>query len=64
MINEIREELFRLRDVQYRDFQSRLIPGLAPESMIGVSTAYSSVRSGRKRPNRTLSALSVEKYRE
>ena len=38
MIDEIREELFRLRDEQYRDFQSRLIPGLAPESMIGVRT--------------------------
>ena len=26
IIDDIREELFRLQDVQYRDFQSRLIP--------------------------------------
>ena len=39
MISEdIRKELFSLQDVQYRDFQAGLIPGVPPESMIGVRT--------------------------
>lgn len=36
--DEIREELFRLQDIKYRDFQSRLIPSRDSESMIGVRT--------------------------
>ncbi len=35
---EIREELFRLQDLEYRDFQSRLIPGVGAEFFIGVRT--------------------------
>lgn len=35
---EIRQTLFRLRDVPYRDFQAKLIPGIDPETMIGVRT--------------------------
>ncbi len=35
---EIREELFRLQDVKYRDFQSRLIPTVDPSTVIGVRT--------------------------
>ena len=35
---EIREELFRLQDVKYRDFQAKLIPTAAPDSVIGVRT--------------------------
>ena len=35
---EIERELFRLRDVPYRDFQAKLIPGVDPETMIGVRT--------------------------
>ena len=39
MINEeIREELFRLKDEKYRVFQSRLIPTVKEDSMIGVRT--------------------------
>ena len=38
MIKMIREELFKLRDGKYRDFQSRLIPTAAPETIIGVRT--------------------------
>ena len=38
IIDEIREELFRLQDVQYRDFQSKLIPTVPPGSAIGVRT--------------------------
>ncbi|MBR0374497.1 MAG: DNA alkylation repair protein [Mogibacterium sp.] len=37
-IDEIREELFRLQDVKYRDFQSGLIPTAPPETQIGVRT--------------------------
>ena len=35
---EIRAELFRLRDGAYRDFQSRLIPTADPKRFIGVRT--------------------------
>ena len=35
---EIRDRLFALQDTGYRDFQVKLIPGIAPESMIGVRT--------------------------
>ncbi|MBR1743438.1 MAG: DNA alkylation repair protein [Lachnospiraceae bacterium] len=35
---EIREELFRLQDKKYRDFQSRLTPSVNPEFFIGVRT--------------------------
>lgn len=38
MIEEIRETLFQLQDEKYRDFQSRLIPTVQVESMIGVRT--------------------------
>ena len=36
--DEIRDELFRLQDVKYRDFQSKLIPTVPPEKVIGVRT--------------------------
>ena len=36
--DEIREELFRLRDVEYGIFQSKLIPTADPEIFIGVRT--------------------------
>ena len=35
---EVREELFRLQDRKYRDFQSKLIPNVDPETIIGVRT--------------------------
>ncbi len=35
---EIRDSLFRLQDTEYRDFQSRLIPGYDKDTMIGVRT--------------------------
>ena len=38
LTDEIRAELFRLRDENYRDFQAKLIPGMEPETMIGVRT--------------------------
>ncbi|MCR4607049.1 MAG: DNA alkylation repair protein [Oscillospiraceae bacterium] len=38
IINEIREELFRLQDTEYRDFQSKLIPTAGKETFIGVRT--------------------------
>lgn len=38
MIEEIQKELFALQDITYRDFQAKLIPGLAEGSMIGVRT--------------------------
>ncbi len=38
IIAEIREELFRLQDTGYRDFQIKLIPGIGPDAAIGVRT--------------------------
>ena len=39
MLNdEIREELYRLQDQKYRDFQSKLIPTADPDTVIGVRT--------------------------
>ena len=38
IVEEIREELFRLRDEKYRDFQSKLIPTVASDAVIGVRT--------------------------
>ena len=36
--HEIRENLFQAQDVKYRDFQSKLMPTIAPASVIGVRT--------------------------
>lgn len=36
--DEIRSELFRLQDEEYRDFQAKLIPTVAAGTMIGVRT--------------------------
>ncbi len=38
IIEEIRQLLFGLQDIKYRDFQARLIPGIDTEKMIGVRT--------------------------
>lgn len=35
---EIRNELFRLQDTKYRDFQMKLIPGVSEDTVIGVRT--------------------------
>lgn len=37
-LNEIRVELFKLQDMNYRDFNSKLIPTVDKESMIGIRT--------------------------
>ncbi len=38
MIEEIRNQLFQMRDEKYRDFQVKLIPSADPDSVIGVRT--------------------------
>lgn len=38
LTEEIRAELYRLRDEKYRDFQEKLIPTVRPGTMIGVRT--------------------------
>ena len=37
-MNKIQQELFALQDKAYRDFQSKLIPNVNPETVIGVRT--------------------------
>lgn len=38
LTDQIRKELFRLQDVKYRDFQSKLLPTVKGDSVIGVRT--------------------------
>ena len=38
MIGRIREELFRMQDLKYRELQKKLIPTADPEAVIGVRT--------------------------
>lgn len=38
IVEEIRDTLFAMRDADYGAFQSKLIPSVAPESIIGVRT--------------------------
>lgn len=38
IVEEIQDELFRLQDEKYRDFQAKLIPTVDPERVIGVRT--------------------------
>ena len=37
-LNEIRAELFKMQDMTYRDFNSKLIPTVDKENMIGIRT--------------------------
>ena len=39
-MNNIREELFKLQDKKYRDFQVKLFPTVNPSAVIGVRTPY------------------------
>ena len=38
IVEEITNELFKMQDEKYRDFNSKLIPTVDKESMIGVRT--------------------------
>ena len=38
ILDEIRNELFKMQDIEYRDFNSKLIPTVKKEDMIGVRT--------------------------
>ena len=38
ILDEIRDELFKMQDIEYRDFNSKLIPTVKKEDMIGVRT--------------------------
>ena len=38
MVDEIRKELYKLQDVKFRELQSKLIPTVNPDAMIGVRT--------------------------
>ena len=35
---EIRKKLYELQDIPYREFQAKLIPNIAPETIIGIRT--------------------------
>lgn len=38
IVDEIQSELFNLQDIKYRDFQSKLIPNIEKNNIIGVKT--------------------------
>lgn len=38
ILDDIRGELFKMQDIGYRDFNSKLIPTVKKEDMIGVRT--------------------------
>jgi len=38
ILDEIRDELFKMQNIEYRDFNSKLIPTVKKEDMIGVRT--------------------------
>ena len=38
MVSNIKDELFRMQDEKYRDFLCKLLPTVAPETVIGVRT--------------------------
>ena len=38
ILNDIKDELFKMQDMDYRDFNSKLIPTVDKESMIGIRT--------------------------
>lgn len=38
LIRQVQEQLFEMRDAEYRDFHRKLIPNIAPERIIGVRT--------------------------
>lgn len=40
LVEEIQDELFRLRDEKYRDFQVKLIPAIDSDRVIGVRTPH------------------------
>lgn len=68
LTDEIRAELYRLRDEKYRDFQVKLIPTRDPETMIGVRTpalrAYAKTLSKRPDIGEYLDALPHESFDE
>ena len=65
---EIRAELYTLRDEKYRDFQRKLIPTVRPETVIGVRTpalrAYAKELLKRPDIGEFLSALPHESFDE
>ena len=37
-IENLKKELFEMQDLKYRDFHSRLLPGIDKETIIGIRT--------------------------
>ena len=35
-MNELQKRLFELQDIKYKDFHSKLMPGIDPDSVIGI----------------------------
>ena len=62
--NEIRQELFKMQDTGYRDFQLKLIPNVDPDTVIGTRTpqlrafAKEIQKQGSEQELRTSSTLS------
>lgn len=39
-MDELQQELFKLQDLKYRNFHSKLMPGIDKETIIGIRTRY------------------------
>ena len=37
-MDELQQELFKLQDLKYRNFHSKLMPGIDKETIIGIRT--------------------------
>ena len=65
---EVKKELFNLQDVKYRDFQSKLLPTVNPDTVIGVRTpalrAYAKTLIKREDIEEYLSVLPHEYFDE
>ena len=35
-MNELQKRLFELQDIKYKEFHSKLMPGIDPDSVIGI----------------------------
>ena len=68
MIKEIQKQLFEFQDLEYKAFHSRLVPGVDPDTIIGVRTpvlrGYAKQLSKEKNVQKFLHTLPHDYYEE
>lgn len=67
-MTKLQEKLFELQDLKYRDFQSRLLPGIEKETIIGIRTPnlrkFAKEFAGTKESEQFLQELPHQYYEE